>query len=84
MQRFIKLTVRQGPMAFGESGATAKILVDADLIQIIKEEPGGSLVVLGAGLGEIEVKESVDQLRRILCEKKERSLDELARDLSEK
>ena len=71
-------------MSFGESGSTSRILVDADLIQIIKEEPGGSLVVLGAGLGEIEVKESTDQLRRLLCEKKkERSLDELARDLSE-
>ena len=81
MKRFIALTIRQQPMSFGESGSTSRILVDADLIQIIKEEPGGSLVVLGAGLGEIEVKESVGQLRRILCEKKERSLDELAKDL---
>ena len=81
MKRFIALTIRQQPMSFGESGSTSRILVDADLIQIIKEEPGGSLVVLGAGLGEIEVKESVNQLRRLLCEKKERSLDELARDL---
>jgi len=82
MKRFIALTIRQQPMSFGEPGSTSRILVDADLIQIIKEEPGGSLVVLGAGLGEIEVKESINQLRRILCEKKkERSLDELARDL---
>jgi len=81
MKRFIALTIRQQPMSFGESGSTSRILVDADLIQIIKEEPGGSLVVLGAGLGEIEVKESVDQLRRLLCEKKERNLDELAKDL---
>ena len=68
MKRFIALTISQGPSSFGEKGSSARVLVDADLIQLVREEAGRRFILLGSGLGEIEVKESFDKLRRILCE----------------
>ena len=86
MKRFIVLTVDQEPTVFGEKGSSARILVDADLIQLVKEDQGRTLIVLGAGLGEIEVKEPFEKLRRILCEeeKPERDLQKLVKALGEK
>ena len=84
MKRFIVLTIDQGPTAFGEKGSSARILVDADLIQLVKEDQGRTLIMLGAGLGEIEVKEPFDKLRRILCqekEKRESNLDTVIKNL---
>ena len=81
MKRFVVLTVDQEPTAFGEKGSSARILVDADLIQLVKEDQGSTFVILGEGLGEIEVRESFDEIRRRLCEKKSRSPEEIVKVL---
>jgi len=66
MNTYIVLNVKIEPQTFGQSVRIERVLVNARLVDCVKELEGGCEVLLGAGLGTLMVSETFDELREVL------------------
>ena len=64
---YIGLTIINQGESFGSPNTEQRILVRTDLVDYIGETESGCSVNLGGGLGEVQVKESFEEIRGALC-----------------
>ena len=64
----VRLTGVEKPRQFGEEPIKTRLLIPADLIELVKEEGDHCTVFIGHGIGPMIVNESYDEIDKMVYE----------------